>query len=90
MKRHPPQEDQKATPTEDQDYRNDCQNHEQPRFQPTTTTKELSTETRIDQNENAPDVHTASQMSEEDTHSPTQLPIFHDNFPPSSTQLKNT
>ena len=81
MKRHPPQEDQKATHTEDQDYRNACQNHEQPPFKPTSTTKELSTETRIDQIENAPDVHTASQMSEEDIHGSTQLPIFHDNFP---------
>ena len=88
MKQHPPQEDQKATPPKDQDYRNDCRHHEDPPSQPIITTKEPAAQTQINPVENVHDVHTSSQMSEEDTHGSTRSPIFHDNFPTFLNSIK--
>ena len=88
MKRHPPQEDQKATPPKDQDYRNDCRHHKKPLSQPTITTKEPAAQTQRNPVENVHDVRTSSQMSEEDTHNSTRSPIFHDNFPTFLNSIK--
>ena len=88
MKRHPPQEDQKATSPKDQDYRNDCRHHEDPPSQPSFATKEHAVQTQINSAENAHDVHTSRQMPEEDSHSSTRSSISHDNFPAFLNSIK--
>ena len=88
MKRHPPQENQKATLPNDQDYRNDYRHHEKPPPQPIITTKEPAAQTQRNPVENVHDVHTSSQMYEENTHDSTRSPIFHENFPTFLNSIK--
>ena len=88
MKRHPSQEDQKATPPKAQDHRNNCRHHEDPPSQPIITTKEPAAQTQINPVENVHDVHTSSQMSEKDAHGSTRSPIFHDTFPTFLNSIK--
>ena len=84
MKRHPPQEEQKVTPPNDQDYRNECRYHEKTPSQPIITTKEPASQTQGNPVEN---VQTA-QMPEGNTHGSSGPPIFHDNFPTFLNSIK--
>ena len=88
MKRHPPQEDQKVTPPNDQDYRNDCRHHEKTTSQPIITTKEPAAQTQGHPVENVHDVCTSPQMPEKDTYGSTGSPILHDNFPTFLNSIK--
>ena len=88
LKRPPPEKEQKATFLQDQDYICDYQNHTNLLSQRTITTKELSVTTQIDQNENASDDHPSSQMTAEDTHGSTRIPIFLNDFPTSVNSIK--
>ena len=88
MKRHPPQEDQKVTPPNYQDYRNDCRHHEKTPSQPIITTKEPAAQTQGHPVENVHDVCTSPQMPEKDTYGSTGSPILHDNFPTFLNSIK--
>ena len=88
IKRQLPEKGHETTFLQDQDYRSDHQNHTNSLSQPTTNTKELSVTTQTDNNENAPDDNLPSQTTEEDTHKPTKIPIFHNDFPTGVNSVK--
>ena len=88
MKIPPPEKEQEAIFLQDKDYRRDYQNHTNLLSQPTINTKELTVTTQIDHNENAPDDQFSPQMTEEDTHDITKIPIFHNDFPTSLNSVK--
>ena len=89
IRRPIPQPERKETYAQDKDYGDDHTRHANPIVQLPCPTKEQTTTTQIDQNENATGDHPPPQTKGEDTHGSNKLSILHDDFPTSLNSIRD-